>query len=274
MLTNVLLGKSEPSFQRNQNEIRFYDDTLNDTQKDAVKHCLLANEVALVHGPVCTYFLIFQKAQHRRCFHLKSSSLIYPAQPGTGKTHTMVEVIRQLVKRGERILVCGPSNISVGAKHLVKACTICSTFQLYSYFHLRHTLCTDNVLERLSKCKVRVLRLGHPARVLPGIVQYTLDAQVRSCPEGRIVADVMKEIDEKLAMTKKSRNRTERRQLYGDIKELRKELRLREKNVIRNLIKGAAVVLSTLNGAAGHNLRDDFFDVLVVDECGQALGEI
>ncbi len=49
----------------------------------------------------------------------------------TGKTHTLIELILQMVKRGLRVLVCGPSNISV-----------------------------DNIVERLSPHRVSIIRLG------------------------------------------------------------------------------------------------------------------
>ncbi len=61
-----------------------------------------------------------------------SATIILDGPPGTGKTHTCVELIRQLVKRGERVLVCGPSNISV-----------------------------DNIVDRLSKSRLDIVRVGH-----------------------------------------------------------------------------------------------------------------
>ncbi|KAJ4296042.1 hypothetical protein N0V88_004744 [Collariella sp. IMI 366227] len=65
-------------------DIKWVDPTLNDSQKDAIRFALASSEIALIHGP-----------------------------PGTGKTHTLIELILQLVTLNKRILVCGPSNISV-----------------------------------------------------------------------------------------------------------------------------------------------------------------
>ena len=60
--------------------------------------------------------------------------------PGTGKTTAVVEAILQEAARGARVLACSASNIAV-----------------------------DNLVERLAKAapKLRLLRLGHPARLLP-----------------------------------------------------------------------------------------------------------
>jgi DNA polymerase alpha-associated DNA helicase A len=87
-LTNVLFGRQKPTFDEAWSDIskvKFLDPTLNPSQQEAVRFALAAEQVALIHGP-----------------------------PGTGKTFTLVELIRQLVLQEKRILVCGPSNISVG----------------------------------------------------------------------------------------------------------------------------------------------------------------
>jgi len=78
------MNKTKPKFDDLQN-LEFYNQSLNDAQKEAVKFALSAHHVAMIHGP-----------------------------PGTGKTYTCIEVILQLVKREDRVLVCGPSNLSVG----------------------------------------------------------------------------------------------------------------------------------------------------------------
>src|SRR5207302_9074474 len=96
------------------------DLSLNASQLEAVRFALSAQDLAIIHGP-----------------------------PGTGKTTTVVELIRQAVRRGDRVLACAPSNLAV-----------------------------DNLLERLVAAGESALRLGHPARVLPALRAHTLDLLV------------------------------------------------------------------------------------------------
>ncbi|CEI88707.1 hypothetical protein RMCBS344292_03086 [Rhizopus microsporus] len=213
-LINVLLGQSDISAPQKMSNIQFFDETLNDSQKEAVRFALGSNEIALVHGP-----------------------------PGTGKTYTLVEIIRQLVvNQGQRVLVCGPSNISV-----------------------------DNLVERLAQHRLQVVRVGHPARVLPTVIDHTLDVITRTCDSGRIVADIRKEMDDTLAKIGKSKNRAERRAMYSLMKDLRKDYRVRERKVIDEVLTNAQVTISTLNGAASRNMMNREFDVVVIDEATQAL---
>lgn len=130
----VLLGITQPSKPVSLPSITFFDESLNESQKAAVKFTLESPEVACIHGP-----------------------------PGTGKTHTLIEIIRQLTSvtptnsKPQRLLVCGASNLSV-----------------------------DNILERLLALpavekadKLKVTRVGHPARVMAhqGVLESTLDAK-------------------------------------------------------------------------------------------------
>ena len=57
---------------------------LNVSQIEAVRVALTSSDMAVIHGP-----------------------------PGTGKTTTVVELVRQLVARQRRVLVCAPSNTAV-----------------------------------------------------------------------------------------------------------------------------------------------------------------
>lgn len=83
--------------------------------------------------------------------------------------------------------------------------------------------------------------------------------------------DVRKEMDTKQASIRKTKSGKERKAIYGDLRELRKEFREREKKCIGTLIGGSKVVLATLHGAGGFQMRDEKFDVVIVDEASQAL---
>lgn len=217
----VLFGQDSPSPLPSDlndpshplHKLEFNDPSLNDSQKEAIRFVLASREVALIHGP-----------------------------PGTGKTHTLIELILQMLKQNLRLLVCGPSNISV-----------------------------DNIVERLASHKVNMVRLGHPARLLPSVLNHSLDVLTRTSEAAALVQDVRKEMDDKQASIRKTRNGREKRQIYTELKELRQEYREREKGCVNNLVGGSKVVLATLHGAGGFHLKGQEFDVVIVDEASQAL---
>ena|SRR5215471_17612372 len=50
-LATILLGRTKPSAVHELIDVKFIDETLNDSQKDAVRFSLSAPEIALIHGP-------------------------------------------------------------------------------------------------------------------------------------------------------------------------------------------------------------------------------
>lgn len=51
-LTRVLFGLDTPTpVSNDEKEFEFLDQTLNDSQRDAVRFALASREVALIHGP-------------------------------------------------------------------------------------------------------------------------------------------------------------------------------------------------------------------------------
>lgn len=126
-------------------------------------------------------------------------------------------------------------------------------------------------MERLSPHKVPTVRLGHPARLLPSVLNHSLDVLTHTSDAAEIVRDVRKEMDDKQASIRKTKSGKERRQIYGDLRELRKEYREREKKCVGNIVGGSKVVLATLHGAGGFQLRNEDFDVVIIDEASQAL---
>lgn len=53
----------------------------------------------------------------------------------------------------------------------------------------------DNLVERLARCKAKVLRLGHPARLLESIQRHSLDAILAQSDTANIITDIRKDID-------------------------------------------------------------------------------
>ncbi|KAL2154386.1 hypothetical protein VTH82DRAFT_3062 [Thermothelomyces myriococcoides] len=118
---------------------------------------------------------------------------------------------------------------------------------------------------------VPMVRLGHPARLLPSVLDHSLDVLTRTSEAGAIVKDVRAEMDAKQASIRKTRNARERRAIYADLKELRREYRERERRCVGDLVAASRVVLATLHGAGGFQLRGELFDVVIIDEASQAL---
>ncbi|KAG9226737.1 hypothetical protein CCMSSC00406_0008437 [Pleurotus cornucopiae] len=235
-LMEVLLGITQPSKPLPLPGITFFDESLNESQKTAVRFTLEAPEVACIHGP-----------------------------PGTGKTHTLIEIIRQLTSvspanpKPQRLLVCGASNLSV-----------------------------DNILERLLALpavekgeKLKVTRVGHPARVMAhqGVLESTLDAKAGRSEQAALAKDIKNEIDAAMGVLTgkgkgvkgKGPRGAERKKLWEEVKALRKEYRQREGGVVKAVLGESQVVLATCHSSGGRQLNNQQFDVVLIDEATQAL---
>jgi superfamily II DNA or RNA helicase len=120
-LTRVLTGQSTPAFI--PETIHHPLNGLNASQQQAVQKIIEAQELAIVHGP-----------------------------PGTGKTTTLVQAIKALIKQNkQQILVVAPSNTAV-----------------------------DLLSEKLSNEGLNVLRIGNPTRVSEKLMALTLDSRINA----------------------------------------------------------------------------------------------
>jgi len=217
---------------RNMNSFHYtpFNESLDQSQQDAVKFALSSNDIALIHGP-----------------------------PGTGKTTTVAELIMQAVRTKQwKVLVCAPSNVAV-----------------------------DNILERIvsahekttipikshKKAKLpRMVRLGHPARLHPSVLQHSLEALIRSADGTEIVNDCRNEMKDFMKLLTNSRTRyAERKVAQTNIRQLRKEIRSREEKVVEELLQTRDIVLCTNVGASSYFLKKLEFDLVVIDEAAQAL---
>lgn len=255
-MLRILLGESRytPKSSATSKSIKYFDENLNQSQKSAINFSITA-PIAIIHGP-----------------------------PGTGKTYTLIELIKQLkFNYGEKILVCGASNTAV-----------------------------DNILERLSpafnlipmdgskkvsKRKVvaaknsnpeKLIRIGHPARVSLANLRHCLHVLLKTTYDGvggenqEVLQDIDKDIKTTLASIKTCKRYAERKVLYTELKQLRREQREREKKISHDLIDNAEVILSTLHGAGSNELYEMYknqefgidhplFDTIIIDEVSQSL---
>ncbi|MEZ6120453.1 MAG: AAA domain-containing protein [Pirellulaceae bacterium] len=214
-LRDVLLLQREPEFQSTSKlNIHFFAE-LNESQQTAIQRCLAAQDLAIIHGP-----------------------------PGTGKTTTVVELIRQLVMREQTVLACAPSNHAV-----------------------------DNLMERLIACGVNAVRLGHPARVLPAVRQHTLDLMVREHENltlaKKLIKDAMALHRQADRFTRSKPKPGQRRELRTEAKELFADARRLERQAVQQILDRADVVCATTSLDV-QVLGERVFDCLMIDEACQS----
>lgn len=182
-----------------------------------------------------------QKDAIRKALSSKDLFLLH-GPPGTGKTTTVVEIILQEVKRGSKILACAASNIAV-----------------------------DNIVERLVPHRVKLVRVGHPARLLPQILESALDAQVLRGDNSSLANDIRKEMKALNGKLLKAKDRNTKRDIRKELKMLSKEERKRQQLAVTDVIKNSDVVLTTLAGSLSRKLDGTSFDLVIIDEAAQAL---
>ncbi|MGN6567609.1 MAG: AAA domain-containing protein, partial [Flavipsychrobacter sp.] len=217
-LIDVLTGNTKPTFST---DVPFYNNPkLNEAQNAAVNKILSANELAIVHGP-----------------------------PGTGKTTTLVQAIKTLLKQeGKQILVVAPSNTAV-----------------------------DLLSEKLSDEGLNVLRVGNPARVSEKLQSLTLDNKMAVHSGMKEIKKLKKQAAEFKNMAHKYKRqfgraeREQRKALFDAAHKIIKDVEKEEQYITDDLINKAQIITATLVGANHYTVRHLKYNTVVIDEAGQAL---
>ena len=181
---------------------------LNATQEEAVNLVLRAKDVAIVHGP-----------------------------PGTGKTTTLVEAIRETLMRENQVLVCAQSNMAV-----------------------------DWISEKLVDRGINVLRIGNPTKVNDKMLSFTYERRFEAHPDYTQLWAIRKAIRD--LRSHRRRGDEKFHQKLESLKSRATELEIRINN---ELFGEARVIASTLVGSANRLLDGHKFGTLFVDEAAQAL---
>lgn len=217
-LIKVLTGQVKPSFSSDHSHQPIPE--LNSTQEIAVNRILSAQELAIVHGP-----------------------------PGTGKTTTLIQAIKALIKQNHnQVLVVAPSNTAV-----------------------------DLLTERLDEEGLNVIRIGNPVRVSEKLLSLTLDGKMTEHPSMKQIKALKKQANEFKSMAHKyKRNfgraeKEQRKALFNEAHKIMREVVDTEQYIIDNLLSKSQVITSTLVGANHSTVRNLKFHTLVIDEAGQAL---
>ncbi len=244
-LRDLILGKEKPNF-KDASKLNFINKNLDKSQKEAVKNSLESEDIFLIHGP-----------------------------PGTGKTTTVIEVIEQHLKKGEKVLATADSNVAV-----------------------------DNMVDFLTNKDKKVVRVGHPARVTKNLREHTLDFIVKDNGKYKRAGNLREEVEElnkeqedEIFPSGKNRrglsneeikrlakdNKSSRGLPPGKIKAMAEWIRLQdrinemiekakelERKAVSEIIWDADVVCTTNSTAGGEILKGNYFGLVVIDEATQA----
>lgn len=240
------------------------DRALDRSQKNAVARALAAEDVALIHGP-----------------------------PGTGKTTAVVEYVLQERLRGRRVLCCAASNVAVDTlvERLLRSdfADADSESGASSGPERGGGRRREKSSSRTEKSKTKtreknprgarrvtetLIRLGHPARLLPSVLGASLEAAVARSDDSALARDCEREcadLRRRLAKLTSREHRAERADARRELRRVQKETKARQKKAVSVVVSHANIVCCTLSGALTNAIRNETFDVVVIDEAAQAL---
>lgn len=145
-------------------------------------------------------------------------------------------------------------------------------------------IAVDNLVERLASVElpasnkgrraIGVVRVGHPARLLPKVLDNSLEAKVLHSDDSALAKDCRNEIREinKRLMKLGRKDRAERMALRKDLRQLAKEEKKRQERAVSSVLSSAQVICATLTGVGTRQLSQlPPFDIVVIDEAAQAL---
>ncbi len=197
--------------------------------------------------------------------------------PGTGKTTTLAELIFQGVLRRKRILATAESNTAA-----------------------------DNMLVKLAAYPdLKIVRIGHPARIIPGYEAYSLHAHFQAHPKYKAFCQKWEEV----AQLRDSQSRFQKPKprlrrgltdaeimqkgrsgkgargikcrkicsMYGWLKQQQRieekvhHIKELEQQLFNDILAGADIVIGTNCMAGSDLMQNQYFDIAVVDEGSQQI---
>jgi ATP-dependent RNA/DNA helicase IGHMBP2 len=171
--------------------------------------------------------------------------------PGTGKTSVLVEMVRQAKERGETVLISAPSNAA--CDHLVECLVAVAPEQK----------------------KLKVTRLGHPARVSPAVRDHTLSFQLVLHPYAKQLESNHAKLDQLFKQRLRRRDRREmtweeKEEMNVEIDALKAENKDIKAQIFNEVWNSTDIVIATHVVCGDALLESKKFDWVIIDEAGQA----
>jgi ATP-dependent RNA/DNA helicase IGHMBP2 len=204
---------------KNNHSLHIHNQRLNESQRQAVAAITKNEMITIVHGP-----------------------------PGTGKTTTLIEAIRQLIQAGEKVLVSAPSNTAV-----------------------------DNIAKGLIQQGVKLLRVGNTSKVDETIFSHTPEGKLANSKQQKEIKQLKIRAEEfrKMALKyKRSFGKAEREQrnlLFKEVKSIRTEIKKLQAYNEEKLFEEADVIAGTPIGLYDSGIDHQSFQSLIIDEAGQCI---
>lgn len=207
------------SIQNKIKNLTFFNKNLNSSQQNAVNSILENQTIHIIHGP-----------------------------PGTGKTFTLIEAIRQLVKKDEKILVSTPSNAAI-----------------------------DHLAKGLIQLGVNILRVGNITKIHEEILPYTIEGKLndpkikKEIKELKIRSEQFRKMALKYKRNFGKAEREQRNLLFKEVKQIRTELKKLIHYHEEKILEQTPIILGTPIALLDSLPNHTQYDTLIIDEAGQCL---
>ncbi len=209
---------SKPLLKNDFNFSFYTSEHLNTSQNEAVRHILSDYPISIVHGP-----------------------------PGTGKTTTIVEAIKQMTEQGEKVIAIAPSNMAV-----------------------------DHLSLSLIQQGVNVLRMGNPTKISEALAQHTFEGRLtggtvfQELKKLKIQAEAYRKMASQYKRKFGKEEAEQRRLIWNEYRSIKKEIRQTIDFHKDKWQSEAQVICGTPVGLANELSKEDI-RIVVIDEAGQCL---